>query len=278
MTNPVLFTALSSCTLPAAITMISGISALFLTISKGVESMLGHFAGGVVLSACANELLPMLSGDDVSIGALSGGFMGGMLLMMSIRKMFPDDDDDDDDDAAKEPDFKALPAGEGADGGAVPWGTVVPMFIDFVMDGILIGLSFAAAAGSSSDEDGDSSGSSAGLIMVISLSVEKITLGSGTTFAMKKAGCSSGKALFVVGLLAASMYVGGFFGVTVVAALKGTQIFFSAIAFGVAALLWLVIEELLAESHETKDTMLTPVFFFGGFLIPMILDKMGGGD
>jgi len=275
MTNPVLFTALSSCTLPAAITMISGISALFLTISKGVESMLGHFAGGVVLSACANELLPMLSGDDVSIGALSGGFMGGMLLMMFIRKMFPDDDDDDDDDAAKEPDFKALPA----DGdGAVPWGTVVPMFIDFVMDGILIGLSFAAAAGSSSDEDGDSSGSSAGLIMVISLSVEKITLGSGTTFAMKKAGCSSKMALFVVGLLAASMYVGGFFGVTVVAALKGSQIFFSAIAFGVAALLWLVIEELLAESHETKDTTLTPVFFFGGFLIPMVLDKMGGGD
>jgi len=266
----VLATALKSCTLPAAITLISALSALALTISKNVESLLAHFAGGVVLSACANELLPMVSGHDVPVGALSGGFLAGMLLMMGIRKAFPEDDDDDDDDDAKDAGFKALPGGAPAGDGAIPWGTVVPMFIDFIMDGILIGLSFAAGA---SSEDGDSS--SAGLIMVISLSVEKITLGSSTTFAMKKKGVSTFKALTVVTILAVSMYLGAAFGVIVVAALKGSSIFYSAISFGIAALLWLVIEELLEEAHETKDTTITPVAFFLGFLIPMVLDKLG---
>lgn len=266
---------MNSCALPAGITLISALSALFIKISKEVESLLGHFAGGVVLSACANELLPMVAGDDVPIGALCGGFLGGMLLMMAIRKAFPEDDDDDDDeDGGKEEGYAALPGGSAGDG-AIPWGTVVPMFIDFVMDGILIGLSFAASG--SSDDSGDAP-SNAGLIIVISLSVEKITLGSSTMFAMKKKGVTTTKAMTVTGMLAASLFVGAAFGVQVVAALNGSPIFYSAISFGIASLLWLVIEELLSEAHETKDTVITPVAFFLGFLIPMVLDKLGGGD
>jgi len=268
MTNQVLVSSLKACGLPAAITLLSALSALFITISKNVESSLGHFAGGVVLSACANELLPKLSGDDVGIMPLCGGFMGGMLLMMAVRKFFPEDDDDDDDDAKKEG-YQGLPSPPDTSTGAIPWGTLVPMFIDFVLDGMLIGLSYAASGGGGGDS---------GFIIVVSLSVEKITLGSSTTFAMKKKGVSSAKALFVVTMLAASLFVGAAFGATVVASLAGTPAFFAAIAFGVASLLWLVTEELLAEAHETQDKALTPVYFFAGFLIPMILDKLGGGD
>jgi len=268
MTNQVLVSSLKACGLPAAITLLSALSALFITISKNVESSLGHFAGGVVLSACANELLPKLAGDDVGIMPLCGGFLGGMLLMMAVRKFFPEDDDDDDDDAKKDG-YQALPSPASPRAGPVPWGTVVPMAIDFVLDGMLIGLSYAASGGGGGDS---------GFIIVVSLSVEKITLGSGTTFAMKKKGVSTPKALFVVTMLAASMFVGAAFGATVVASLVGTPAFFAAIAFGVASLLWLVTEELLEEAHETKDTSFTPVYFFAGFLIPMILDKLGGGD
>lgn len=268
MTNQVLAESLKACGLPAAITLLSALSALFITISKNVQSSLGHFAGGVVLSACANELLPMLSGDDVGIMPLGGGFMGGMLLMMAVRKLFPEDDDDDDDDATKEG-YQGLPSADSTSDGAVPWGTVVPMIIDYVLDGILIGLSYAASAGG---------GGGSGFIIVVSLSVEKITLGSSTTFAMKKKGVSTPKALFVVTMLAASLFVGAAFGATVVASLAGTSAFFAAIAFGVASLLWLVTEELMEEAHAVKDTSLTPVYFFAGFLIPMILDKLGGGD
>jgi len=262
----VLVAALQSCSLPAAITLVSAVSALFISISKTAESSLAHFAGGVVLSACANELLPKLSGKDVGILPLSAGFMGGMLLMMAVRKFFPEDDDDDDDDDAKKEGYQGLPAPAEGDG-AIPWGTVVPMLIDFVLDGVLIGLSFAAGGG-----DG---GDNAGVIMVISLSVEKITLGSSTTLAMKKKGVSTAKAMLVVVILAATLFVGAFLGATVVASLQGTPVFYSAIAFGVASLLWLVTEELLEEAHEIKDNALTPVYFFAGFLIPMILDKLG---
>jgi len=269
MVSEVLQQTLKGCVLPAAITLLSAVSALYLKISKNVESSLGHFAGGVVLSACANELLPKVSGDDCGIGALSLGFGGGMLLMMAVRKFFPeDDDDDDDDDDKKESLLEGGKAAEPKGDGAIPCGTVVPMIIDFVLDGVLIGLGYAAGGG-----DGDS-----GFILVVSLSVEKITLGSSTTFAMKKKGVSTPKALAVVIMLAASMFAGGAIGATVVASLQGQPIFYSAIAFGVAALLWLVTEELLEEAHSVKDTPMTPVYFFAGFLIPMVLDKLGGGD
>lgn len=260
--------------------MVSALSSLAIPMSKKVESMLGHFAGGVVLSACANELLPMVAPDDVPLGALCGGFTAGMLLMMGIRKTFPEDDDDDDDDDDKKlkktmMEIKANLLGDGkapapAGGGAVPWGAVVPMMIDFVMDGILIGLSYAASAGS--DAGGD-----AGFIMVVSLSVEKITLGSSTTKAMTNKGVPTGFALSIVTALALSLFGGAWLGVTVVAALQGTAIFYAAISFGIAALLWLVTEELLSESCKggEEDTII-PAFFFAGFLIPMVLDKLGG--
>jgi len=277
MVDSVLVTSLKAVCLPAAITLLSAFSALFLKVSKNVESALGHFAAGVVLSACANELLPMVSGKEVGIWPLSLGFLGGMGLMMLVRKCFPEDDDDDDDDDKKEALLEA--AAPSKDGGTMPWATVIPMAIDFVLDGILMGLSFAAAAGSGDDtESSEDSGPSAGLIIVISLSVEKITLGSSTTLAMIKSGVSKFTALGVVTALAASMFLGAAFGATVVASLQGTPIFYSAIAFGVASLLWLVTEELLEEAHEVKDTTMTPVYFFAGFLIPMVLDKLGGGD
>jgi len=267
MVSEVLSQTLYGCCLPAVITLLSAVSALFLKISKNTESSLGHFAGGVVLSACANELLPKVAGDDVGIGALSSGFFAGMLLMMAVRKFFPEDDDDDDDDDKKETLLEGgQKAPESKGDGALPCGTIVPMIIDFVLDGVLIGLGYAAGGG------GDSS---TGFIMVVSLSIEKITLGSSTTFAMKKKGVSTPKAMFVITMLAASMFLGGGIGATVVASLQGQPIFYSAIAFGVAALLWLVTEELLEEAHSIKDTPMTPVFFFCGFLIPMVLDKLG---
>ena len=44
------------------------------------------------------------------------------------------------------------------------------------------------------------------------------------------------------------------------------------LAFGVAALLYLVTEELLVEAHETEDTPLATATFFAGFLALLLLE------
>ena len=46
------------------------------------------------------------------------------------------------------------------------------------------------------------------------------------------------------------------------------------LAFGAAALLYLVTEELLVEAHEVPDTPLLTAMFFVGFLALFILEGL----
>ena len=43
------------------------------------------------------------------------------------------------------------------------------------------------------------------------------------------------------------------------------------LSFGLAALLFLVTEELLTEAHEQEETLLQTSAFFGGFLLFLII-------
>ncbi len=44
--------------------------------------------------------------------------------------------------------------------------------------------------------------------------------------------------------------------------------------FGVAALLYLVTEELLVEAHEVPETAATTSMFFVGFLLLLVIDLL----
>ena len=45
----------------------------------------------------------------------------------------------------------------------------------------------------------------------------------------------------------------------------------AVLAFGIAALLYLVTEELLVEAHDTPDEPIEAVGFFAGFLLVLVL-------
>jgi ZIP family zinc transporter len=45
-------------------------------------------------------------------------------------------------------------------------------------------------------------------------------------------------------------------------------------AFGLIALLYLVIEELLVEAHETPDRPWVAAMFFAGFLILLVIEEL----
>lgn len=43
------------------------------------------------------------------------------------------------------------------------------------------------------------------------------------------------------------------------------------LAFGLAALLYLVTEELLVEAHEVRENTITTAMFFAGFLVLLLV-------
>lgn len=67
--------------------------------------------------------------------------------------------------------------------------------------------------------------------------------------------------------------VGGVLGVTV---LQGPSRHAIALvlSFGLAALLFLVTEELLVEAHEVPETPLITALFFAGFLLFLVLGML----
>lgn len=62
-------------------------------------------------------------------------------------------------------------------------------------------------------------------------------------------------------------------GVTLLHGLLGTTLE-AVLAFGAAALLYLVTEELLVEAHEVPDTPLITASFFVGFLVLFVIEMV----
>jgi ZIP family zinc transporter len=134
---------------------------------------------------------------------------------------------------------------------------VITVAIDVSIDGVLVGLGFAA-------------GAREGTLLTIALGIEILFLGLATSTALRKAGVKFGKIIGIHCGLAALIFTGGVLGSTLLGGLSGAilEIFLS---FGVAALLYLVTEELLVGAHEEQDTPFATGMFFGGFLLFLMI-------
>ena len=79
-----------------------------------------------------------------------------------------------------------------------------------------------------------------------------------------------------------SLWLGGFIGATTAAAVaRAPAMHVALISFGIAALLFLVTEELLLEAHEAQEHSAheehiwwVDMFFFLGFLLSFLMDKL----
>ena len=120
------------------------------------------------------------------------------------------------------------------------------------MDGLLVGV-------------GATIGLSQGIILAAALTLEILFL-SLSVGAAAGARASRRAAILVpssLGLLTAVGAIGG------ALALQdaGTAVLAPVLAFGAAALLYLVTEELLVEAHEVEETPLLASMFFLGFIV-----------
>jgi ZIP family zinc transporter len=225
---------------PALAIVVGAVLAAFRPPSPRMRSVFQHAAAGVVFAAVAGEVLPEAKAVHDVPGVIIG-FAAGVGVMLVVRKL-------------TEPTEGAAGSGES------PKGLIVAVGVDLVIDGLLVGIGFAA-------------GSEVGLLVTIALTLEVLFLGLATAAALDRAGVRSSRAIATAMGLGALLIVSAVAGALVLGGLSGAP-FAAVLGFGSAALLYLVTEELLVEAHEVPETPMTTAAFFAGFLALLVIEML----
>jgi len=196
-----------------------------------------HFAAGGIFAAVAGELLPQLAASHAPWLVISG-FLAGVALMTGIQH--------------------ASRGGDREAGARSQRGLLTAVCIDAALDGVLIGIAFSEGTGT-------------GAIFATALSIEMFFLALSTGATLLNGGASRGRVLGVAAALGTILACSALLGFLAVGAMSPEMLVVVG-SFGVAALLYLVTEELLVEAHETAETPLLTSFFFVGFIAIFLLE------
>jgi ZIP family zinc transporter len=239
-----LLSALLYALLPIAAVFGGGASAAFRPPGPKVRSTIQHFAAGVVFAVVAVELLPYLRKQHLP-WEVALSFSLGVAVMLVIRRMLGEEKE------------------ENQESPGLPWGMLIAVGFDLLLDGFLLGIGFAA-------------GARAGVVLTLGLAAECLSLGLATSATLVRGGMQRrGRAILVTMILGLVFGLGAVLGLTLLRGLSGRMLT-SVISFGCAALLYLVTEELLVEAHEVEETNVATAAFFVGFLIILVLGMTGG--
>lgn len=225
--------------IPAIAIILGGLTAVYRTPSRRLTSIIQHFTAGVVLAAVMVELFPGLL-EAFSLIPLVGGFSFGVATVLGskwlVEELFSDKNQD----------------------GRNPINLMVVVGIDMFIDGLLIGISFIL-------------GVEVGIIITVALTLEVFFLALSASSTFTKAGMTRGRMIIISAVFASLFVVGAALGGILLGGLSG-GLFIFVLAFATAALLYLVVEELLVEAHEQPETPLATAMFFAGFLLLVVLE------
>lgn len=238
--------------LPVGAVILGGIVATFRMPSPRLQSAIQHFAAGVVFSAVAVELLPTELEEHMPL-PLIAGFAAGVIFMLLVEQLI------------KRLSRKSEGSEEAQGTGSIqatqmPVGLLAAVAVDLLIDGLLIGVGFAA-------------GAKQGLLITIALTLEVLFVGLSVATEFLESGAQRGQVIAIVSALGALLALGAVIGLTLLGGLSGIWLAI-VLAFGAAALLYLVTEELLVEAHETPDTPWVTATFFAGFLLLLVVDMV----
>ena len=225
--------------MPAIAVVVGALVSLIRQPSAGLRSAVQHFAAGTVFSVLAVELLPDLMHRHLPWPTFLG-FTAGVALMLGLKWLGE--------------------RSEGAAGNRSARGMLTAMGIDATLDGALIGLSFAA-------------GEKQGLLLTVGLVLEMLFLGMSCGTSLRNAG----RAAYWISGIAVALGLAVLSGASLGAAalIFVSPIYIDALlSFGVAALLYLVTEELLVEAHEAPETPAQTAMFFLGFILLFMIDML----
>jgi zinc transporter, ZIP family len=225
--------------LPVIAVLVGSVLAMLRPPGPRAQSYIQHFAAGVVFAAVAGEVLPEITHQRAPLEVILG-FALGVAAMLGIRRL-----------------AERMKSEEG-EGVAQPFGLVVTVGVDVFIDGLLVGVGFAA-------------GAETGILLTIALTVELLFLALSTVASQIKAAAPRRTIVLTTTALASLVAIGAVLGVTLLAGLSGPALEV-VLSFGAAALLFLVTEELLVEAHEVPETVLSTASFFLGFLVLFVIE------
>ncbi len=227
--------------IPVISILIGGIVGILKKPSGAFNSSVLHFAAGVVFSVVAVELLPDIIKNHKPI-EVAIGFSLGIITMLAV-KFFAEK-------------FEEKREGKQTKNN-IPMGLLVALGIDLLIDGLLLGVGFAA-------------GNTEGILLSVALALETFSLGLAVVLAFGKSNVSKKMKMLILLILGLIFFVGAVLGITLLSNLS-QELLELVLSFGLAALLFLVTEELLTEAHEEKETLLQTSMFFIGFLIFLLI-------
>ncbi|KTD64700.1 ZIP family metal transporter [Legionella spiritensis] len=227
--------------MPAVFMLVGGAIASIYRPGSQLTSATQHFAAGVVFAAVAKELLPKISAYH-SPAALFIGFSVGIAAMLLLKWLAGTLEDREQEKTG------------------ISWGLVSAVGIDVFVDGVLIGVAFLA-------------GAEGGILIAVALAIEIFFLGLSTTSTLGVRQVSPQSRFAVSFILALLIPAGALLGASLLIHLP-VSITDGVLSFGVAALLYLVTEELLLEAHEVRETPWITLCFFIGFLLILMLEGL----
>ncbi len=249
---------------PVAASTIGAVVAAVKPPGPRVISGVQHFAAGVVTAALVGEIMPELRKEG-HLGWTVVGFVAGALLVLALGAYGRHAEGHAA--AATAATTSRLgstrrQAVAAAAATALPIGMLAAVAIDLLLDGVLVGL-------------GVRLGTAQGVILTIALTLEILFLGLSVVSELSEAGVSKVRAILIctglglttaVGAIGAAIFLGG----------VSSTVMSAILAFGAAALLYLVVEELLVEAHEEKESVTLGAMYFLGFLVIYVLSSLAG--
>ena len=234
----VVTTAAGLVAFPVMAGVIGGVVAVLRTPPPALVSGVQHFAAGVVLAAVAGEVLPELR-ELGPLWLIVLGFTAGVAVLVGMRR---------------------FEGGEGAAERRLPVGFLAVVGVDLFIDGLLVGIGAAVSTETAT-------------IIAVALTVEVLFLGLSVALQLRSSGVSRFVAAAITAGLSLLVALGAVLGALVLGD-ADDAVLSLVLAFAAAALLWLVIEELLVEAHETPERPWMAASFFVGFLALFCLEAI----
>ncbi|BDT66710.1 hypothetical protein os1_08740 [Comamonadaceae bacterium OS-1] len=226
---------------PAVAVVVGGIVAAVRPPNATTRSAVQHFAAGVVFAALATELLPEVMHQRMPLQTIAG-FAFGVIAMLVLKAL-----------TAHAPEKDVVESG-------VPKSLLIALGVDIALDGLLVGVGFAA-------------GEKQGLLLTIALTLEVLFLGVSAAAALSRTGATRISIVLVTAGLGGLLLVGAGIGSLFLSGMS-SEALDVVLSFSIAALLYLVVEELMVEAHEVPETAWLSATFFVGFLVLLVVEML----
>lgn len=227
--------------IPVLVIALAGSISAFFSFRRWLRSAFQHFAAGLVFAAVSSGILTeVLKAHDVIPTVV--GFSLGVVVMIGMKWLV---------ERGGHPGFNEEDT---------PWSLVITAGVDYLVDGLLIGIGFGI-------------GARAGGLLTFALTVEGLFLALAVISALTRHRFRWSRLALISSGFGLLFGVGAIAGATLYGLLSG-PIHTAMLAFGAAALIYLVTEELLVEAHEhrVQENPLTAGLFFAGFLLIITIE------